>query len=76
MGLQVTDMYCEHIPERVININGTTIMSGIHIITDGTILANRLEVVLHDTEESTCLLSDITIPSDSNINTKETEKLS
>jgi len=76
VGLPVTDKYCEHIPERVINFNGTAIMWGIPIITDGTILANRLEGVLHDKEENTCLVIVITIPSDSNINTKETEKLS
>jgi len=76
LRLQVTDSYCEHIPERVINVNGTTIMWGIPVITDGTILAKWLEVVLHDKEENTCLLIDIAIPSDSDINTKETEKLS
>jgi hypothetical protein len=75
LGLQITDKYCEHAPERVINVNGTAIMWGVPVITDGTILENRLEVVLHD-EENTCLLNDIPIPSDSNINTKDTEKLS
>jgi hypothetical protein len=25
MGLQVTDRYYEHIPERVINVNGTSL---------------------------------------------------
>jgi hypothetical protein len=31
---------------------------------------------LYDKEEKTCLLIDITIPDDWNVNTKETEKLS
>jgi hypothetical protein len=38
--LQVTDRYCEHIPERVINVNSATIMWDILVITDRTILAN------------------------------------
>jgi len=29
MGLQITDKYFVHIPESVININGTTIMKEI-----------------------------------------------
>ena len=32
--LQVTDSCCEHIPERVINVNGATIMWDILVITD------------------------------------------
>jgi hypothetical protein len=33
-------------------------------------------MVLHDKEEKTCLLTDVATPDDSDINTKETEKLS
>jgi hypothetical protein len=42
LGLQVTDtrMYCEHVPERVINVKGTTIMWDVPVITDGSVLAN------------------------------------
>jgi len=46
------------------------------VITDQTILANWPDVVLHYKKESTCLLINIAIPDDSNINTKETENLS
>ena len=42
MGLQVTDKYCEHVPERVINFSGTTIMWGVLVITDQTILTTNL----------------------------------
>ena len=35
--LQVTDMYYERIPEEVFNVNGTTVMWGVPIITDRTI---------------------------------------
>jgi hypothetical protein len=51
-------------------------MWDIRVITDRTIPANRPDVALHDKKENTCLLIDIATPSDSNINTKDTEKLS
>jgi hypothetical protein len=74
MGLQVSDKYYEHLPERVINVNGTAAMWYVPVITDRTILANPPNIVLHDKKEKICLLIDI--PDDSNVNTKETEKLS
>jgi len=46
------------------------------VVTDWTILANQPDTVLHDKKEKTCLLINIAIPHDSNVNTKETEKLS
>jgi hypothetical protein len=75
MRLQLTDKYYEYIPERVLTVNGTTVLWDIPVITDRTILANRPVIVLHDKRVYTCLLIDITMPDDSNINTKETEKL-
>jgi len=72
---QVPDRYCEHVSEKVINVNSTTIMWDVPVVTDQTVLANQLNVVLQDKKEKTCLLIDITIPDDSNVNTKEAEKL-
>jgi hypothetical protein len=46
------------------------------VITCRRILAHRPHRVLHDKNEKTCLLIDIAIPDDTNIHTKETEKLS
>jgi len=51
-------------------------MWDVPVITDRTILANWPDTVLHDKKEKTCLLLDIAVPDDSNINTRETEKLS
>jgi len=45
MGLLVTDRYYEHIPERVLNVNGATIMWDVPVITDSTIVANRPDIV-------------------------------
>ena len=76
MGSRVTDKYYECIPEKVVNVNSTTIMWN-PIITDQTILANWPAVLLQDKKEKTCLLIDIVvILDDLNVKTKETEKLS
>jgi hypothetical protein len=59
-----------NIPERVINVNGTAFVWDVPVITDRTILENRLDIVLRDKIEKTCLLNDIHTPDDSNLNTK------
>jgi hypothetical protein len=65
MGLQVTDKFCEHIPERVIHVKGTTIMWDVPGITYQTVLANHPDIVLHDKKkENTCLQIGIAIPDD------------
>jgi hypothetical protein len=76
MELQVADKYYKHIPEMDINIHSTTIMWDISVITDRTILANRSDIVQPEKKQKTCLLIDIAIPVDSNVNTKGTEKIS
>jgi hypothetical protein len=70
MGLQVIDRYCGHMPDRVLNVNVTTGMWDVPVITDRTVRANRPDRVLHDETEKTCLLIDITLPADSNLYTK------
>jgi hypothetical protein len=60
MGLQVTDNCYEHIPEEV-NVNGTTIIWGVPVIIDRTVLANRPDLVLHDKKQKTCLHIDTAI---------------
>jgi len=71
MGLQVRDKYCEHIPDRIINVSGTSGMWEEPFITERTVPANRPDAVLHDKTEKTCLLVDIAMPDDPNVNTKE-----
>jgi len=59
-----------NITERVINVNSTTIMWEIPVITDQKRLANQPDIVLHDKKEKTRVLIDIAIPNDSD-NTKD-----
>jgi hypothetical protein len=75
IGLQVTDKYYKHIPKRDITDNGITIMWDVLVITDRTIPANIPDMVQHDKKEKTSLLINTAIPDDSNVKTKETEKL-
>jgi hypothetical protein len=45
VGIQDTNNYCEHIPEGVINVNGTTIMWNIPVVTGQTMLAHQPAIV-------------------------------
>ena len=47
-GLQVTNNYCKHAPECVINVNVTTVMWDIPVIVGHTMLANWPDGVLHE----------------------------
>ena len=62
--------------EMTLNVNSATIMWDVPVITDSTIVANQPVIVLHDKIKKNCLLNEIAMPDDSNINTIETEKLS
>jgi hypothetical protein len=51
-------------------------MWDVTVITNRTILVNRPDTDTCDKKEKTCPLIDIVMPDDSNVNTKEIEKLS
>jgi hypothetical protein len=48
-----TESCCEHVPESVINTNGTAIMWHAPVITVWTVLPDRPDGVLHATDMST-----------------------
>ena len=74
--IEITDKWYEHAPETVIhnNDNNITIMWDMPVNTDRTITANRPDIIVKDSVNSTCKLVDMTVPSDRNIALKETEK--
>ena len=53
-----------------------TILWDLPVHTDREIKANRPDIILKCKDEKSCLLIDIAIPTDKNISTKVTEKLS
>ena len=54
--------------------NNVTIVWDRPVNTDRTITANRPDIIVKDSVNSTCKLIDMTVPSDRNIALKETEK--
>ena len=77
--LKITDKWYQHTPETVIHNkdNNLTKMWDMPVNTDGTaITANRPDITVKDSVNSTCKLIDITVPSDRNIALKEIEKKS
>ena len=56
--------------------NSLTITWDIPVNTDRSITANRPDIIVKDSVNSTCKLIDMTVPSDRNIALKEIEKKS
>ena len=70
------EKWCEHKTPPVVEEENTTILWDFPINTDRTIQANRPDIVIKDYKSRTCLLIDMTIPTDRNISVKEFDKLS
>ena len=66
----------EHDPEPVTEGNGVTILWDFTMHTDGSIKANRPDIIVKDCKKKTCLLIDMTVPSDRNLSLKQYEKIS
>ena len=76
--IEITDKWYEHEPETVIHNKdkNVIIMCDMPVNTDRTITANRPNIIVKDSVNSTCKLIDITVPSDRKIALKEIEKKS
>ena len=76
--IEITDKWYQHAPETVIHNkdNNIPIMWDMPVNTDRTITANRPDIIVKDSVNSTCKLFDMTVPSDRNIALKEIEKKS
>ena len=74
--IEITDKWYEQEPETVMHNkdNNITIVWDIPVNTNRTITANRPDIIVKDSVNSTCKLIDMTVPSDRNIALKETEK--
>ena len=75
-NIEVTERYYEHEPSTVTENEKVTILWDMPIQTDREIKANRPDIVVKDKENKTCLLIDMSVPTERNISIKTMEKLS
>ena len=73
---ETPDKWYEHKPLPVMDTPKVIILWDFPIRTDRTIQANRPDRVIKHTQNKLCQLIDISLPSNSNIFAKESEKLS
>ena len=66
----------EHKPLPVVEGKNVTILWDFPVHTDRTIQANRPDIIVKDGQSKTCLLIDMSVPTDQNIAVKEFDKLS
>ena len=72
----VPSNWFEHHPRAVVEGANVTILWDFPIQTDRTIQAKRPDIIVKDRIAKTCLLIDMSIPTDQNIAAKEFDKLS
>jgi hypothetical protein len=67
----------EHVPKSVETGQGgnVTILWNQQIQTDRTIPNNKPDIIIRDNEKRTCMLIDVAISGDRNVNKKQTEKI-
>ncbi|RMX58423.1 hypothetical protein pdam_00019697 [Pocillopora damicornis] len=71
--IEITDKWYQHEPKTVTHNKDKNIRD-VPINTDRTITANRPDILIKDSVNSTCKLIDMTVPSDRNIALKEMAK--
>ena len=71
--IEITDKWYKHKPATVMH-NNITIMWDMPVNTDRTITANRSDIFVKDSVNSTCKLIDRTIPSDRNIALRKSKR--
>ena len=74
--IEVIDEWYEHKPESVTHSKDSKIVWDMPVNTDRTITANRPDILIKNSVNSTCKLIDVSIASDRNIALKEIEKKS
>ena len=74
--LPTTLKWYEHQPLTVTENNDVTILWDMPISTDREIKANRPDIVVKNRKENTCILIDISVPSENNTSLKVAEKIS
>ena len=62
--------------EPVVEAKNVAILWDLSVHTDRKIDANRLDIIIKNHEERTCIMMRVVVPSDQNISLKEFQKLS
>ena len=76
LNINVEEKWYEHEPQTVTERDNITILWDMPIQTDREIKANRPDIVIKDQQEKSCLLIDMSIPTEKNTSVIVTEKLS
>lgn len=71
----INEKWYEHKPQRIADNNKVTVMWDTQIQTDRHIPGNKPDIVIKDKITKTCLIIDVAIPADENVNQKEAEKI-
>ena len=75
-GIEVqAQHWYEHKPDRVMENDQVTVLWDSQVHTDRHIPCNKPDIVIKEKKTDTCLLIDVAVPSDYNIQKKVTEKL-
>ena len=74
--INTTDTWYEHQPQTVTESEKVTILWDMQVHTDKTIKINKSDIIIKDKLKRTCILIDLTVPSDQNTSLKVTETLS
>jgi hypothetical protein len=74
LGTETAENWYSHVPKPVTEHENVTVLWNQGIQTDREVLANRPDIIIKNKKDKTCLLIDVSIPSDKNIIQKEDEK--
>ena len=76
LNINVEEKWYELEPQTLTDRDNITILWDMPIQPDREIKANRPDIVIKDKQEKSCLLIDMSIPTEKNTSVKVTEKLS
>lgn len=55
VGLEISEKYYDHVPQKVINVDDITIMWDVPVFTDLTVPAKNPDIKLHNKREKMCV---------------------
>lgn len=75
LKINTTEKWYNHTPNPVTTTGPITIIYNQPIHTDRTIPANKPDIILKDHQNKKCLIIDVAVPADHNVDRKEAEKI-